>query len=124
MTPFILLGWGLPLISVMIWATVMALFRQERLQLTPDPEDGSDRFYQLDSCWFESVDEDNRTYEFIIQVPIIITLILNAYVFLNVVSVVNVKLRAGQTSDYKQRLARSTLSLIPLLGIQYLGELD
>ena len=69
----------------------------------------------------ESFNEQIRTYNFIIQIPIIITLVANAYIFLNVVSVVNVKLKAGQTSDYKQRLARSTLSLIPLLGIQYLG---
>lgn len=114
MLPFILLGWGMPVVSVSIWALMMYLNDSNVLHLAGDRE------FVLGSCWLESHEENTRSFNWIIQIPIIMTLVINAYIFINVVSVVNVKLKAGQTPDYKQRLARSTLSLIPLLGIQYL----
>ena len=118
MLPFLLMGWGISIIPCICWAIAMALSNYDTLELTGNQEGNN---YQFSYCWMESQNENVRTYNFIIQIPIVMTLVANAYIFINVISVVNIKLRAGQQSDYKQRLARSTLSLIPLLGIQYLG---
>ncbi|XP_009857632.3 vasoactive intestinal polypeptide receptor 1-like [Ciona intestinalis] len=107
MRAFLVLGWGLP------WLPVVAYFVPKSL----DPEENRD-------CWYE---DRNSAYWWIVKVPILISLLINFMIFVNVVCVVGAKLRVNQRQqaddrreDYKWRLTKSTLSLIPLLGTQYL----
>ena len=116
-TPFAILGWGVPWLSVIVWTCVMWLTDPDKIVL----DEGMGVMYKMGSCWLEQAGASfvhQRQFQWLIQIPIFITLGLNVYIFTSVVSVVNIKLRASNT-DYKIRLARSTLSLIPLLGIQY-----
>ena len=50
-----------------------------------------------------------------------ISVLINVFIFISVVSIVGSKLRVNvmRKSDYRYRLARSTLALLPLLGIHY-----
>ena len=50
-----------------------------------------------------------------------ISVLINVFIFISVVSIVGAKLRVNvnRRSDYRYRLARSTLALLPLLGIHY-----
>uniref|UniRef100_A0A8C7E5B9 G-protein coupled receptors family 2 profile 2 domain-containing protein n=1 Tax=Naja naja TaxID=35670 RepID=A0A8C7E5B9_NAJNA len=66
-------------------------------------------------CWERN---DNLGYWWIIRCPILVSILVNFMIFIRVLKIVNSKLRAQQIhyTDYKCRLARSTLTLIPLLG--------
>ena len=50
-----------------------------------------------------------------------ISVLINVFIFISVVSIVGSKLRVNvmKRSDFRYRLARSTLALLPLLGIHY-----
>jgi len=119
-TPFAILGWGVPWLSIIVWTCVMWLTDPDKIVLNEDMNSETN-MYKMGSCWLHQAGSSfvhQRKFQWLIQIPIFITLGLNVYIFTSVVSVVNIKLRASNT-DYKIRLARSTLSLIPLLGIQY-----
>ncbi|CAK8683444.1 unnamed protein product [Clavelina lepadiformis] len=97
---FMAFGWGGPWIPVGVWVTL-------RIALAND------------GCW-ERYDE-YRAY-WALDIPVIISIVVNFVIFVNIVRILVSKLRAKNMTrtDYKYRLAKSTLALIPLLGIHYI----
>ncbi|XP_042254106.1 glucagon receptor-like [Thunnus albacares] len=96
--PYICLGWGTPLLFVVPWV-VMKLLNENN------------------ECW--AVNE-NMNYWWIIRFPILFASLINFLIFMKIVKVILSKLRASNQSgypDYKLRLAKATLTLIPLFGI-------
>ncbi|KAM9321950.1 gastric inhibitory polypeptide receptor [Gastrophryne carolinensis] len=94
---YMALGWGAPVLFVVPWAVVRQL-------------------YDNTQCW-----ETNtvRSYWWIIRSPILFAVLVNFIIFLRILRILVLKLRANQMrrSDRKYRLAKSTMTLIPLLGI-------
>nr|XP_056711735.1 glucagon-like peptide 2 receptor [Euleptes europaea] len=94
------IGWGIPIVFVASWGIIK---------------------YQLEheGCWAMN---RNMTFWWIIRGPIFFSIAVNFCIFLKVLKLLLSKLKAQQMNfrDYKFRLARSTLVLIPLLGIQEL----
>ncbi|XP_076811189.1 vasoactive intestinal polypeptide receptor 1-like [Clavelina lepadiformis] len=104
---FCVLGWVLPWASVI--GSVLAKVLDEN---------------EYNGCWFE---DKNSAYWWIIKVPILFSLLVNFGIFVMVICVLGSKLREShrrritndKRDDFKWRLTKSTLALIPLLGIQY-----
>ncbi|XP_007578397.1 glucagon receptor [Poecilia formosa] len=94
---YLAIGWGAPLIFVLPWITVKYLY--ENLE-----------------CWERNI---NMGYWWIIRSPILFAYLINFFIFIRIIKILMSKLRAHQMryTDYKFRLAKSTLTLIPLLGI-------
>uniref|UniRef100_H3D5K6 Glucagon receptor b n=1 Tax=Tetraodon nigroviridis TaxID=99883 RepID=H3D5K6_TETNG len=96
--PYICLGWGTPLLFVTPWV-VMKLLKENK------------------ECW--AVNE-NMNYWWIIRLPILFASLINFLIFIKILKVILSKLRASNQSgypDFKLRLAKATLTLIPLFGI-------
>ncbi|XP_049615400.1 glucagon receptor isoform X1 [Syngnathus scovelli] len=96
--PYICLGWGTPLLFVVPWV-VMKILKENK------------------ECW--AVNE-NMNYWWIIRSPILFASLINFLIFVKILKVILSKLRANNQSDYysyKRRLAKATLTLIPLFGI-------
>ncbi|XP_046888639.1 glucagon receptor-like [Hypomesus transpacificus] len=96
--PYICLGWGTPLLFVIPW--MLAKLLKEN-----------------NECW--AVNE-NMNYWWIIRFPILFASLINFMIFMKIVKVILSKLRASNQNgypDYKFRLAKATLTLIPLFGI-------
>ncbi|XP_004709156.1 glucagon receptor [Echinops telfairi] len=91
------IGWGAPILFVVPWAVVKCLF--ENVQ-----------------CWTSN---DNMGFWWILRVPVFLAILINSFIFMHTVHLLVAKLRAHQMryTDYKFRLAKSTLTLIPLLGV-------
>ncbi|XP_039332689.2 glucagon receptor isoform X1 [Saimiri boliviensis] len=91
------IGWGAPMLFVIPWAVVKCLF--ENIQ-----------------CWTSN---DNMGFWWILRFPVFLAILINLFIFIRVVHLLVAKLRARQMhhTDYKFRLAKSTLTLIPLLGV-------
>ncbi|XP_035494089.1 glucagon receptor isoform X2 [Scophthalmus maximus] len=94
---YLAIGWGAPLIFVLPWITVKHLYENEE-------------------CWERNI---NMGYWWIIRSPILFAYLINFFIFIRIIKILMSKLRAHQMryTDYKFRLAKSTLTLIPLLGI-------
>ncbi|KAG9337861.1 hypothetical protein JZ751_027512 [Albula glossodonta] len=94
---YLCIGWGTPLIFLLPWVTVKYLYENEE-------------------CWEQNI---NMGYWWIIRFPILLAVFINFFIFIRVIKILMSKLRAHQMryTDYKFRLAKSTLTLIPLLGI-------
>uniref|UniRef100_A0A8C0NMM9 Glucagon receptor n=1 Tax=Canis lupus familiaris TaxID=9615 RepID=A0A8C0NMM9_CANLF len=94
---YLAVGWGAPVLFVVPWAVVKCLF--ENIQ-----------------CWTSN---DNMGFWWILRLPVFLAILINFFIFIRVLLILMVKLRARQMrySDYKFRLAKSTLTLIPLLGV-------
>ncbi|XP_056310150.1 glucagon receptor [Danio aesculapii] len=94
---YLSIGWGAPLIFVLPWVIVKYLYENEE-------------------CWEQN---NNMEYWWIIRSPILLAVLINFFIFIHIIKILVSKLRAHQMrySDYKFRLAKSTLTLIPLLGI-------
>ncbi|XP_075178518.1 gastric inhibitory polypeptide receptor isoform X1 [Anomaloglossus baeobatrachus] len=94
---YMVLGWGAPILFVIPWVVMRQL-------------------YENTHCWERN---DNRWHWWIIRSPILLAVLVNFIIFLRIVRILVLKLRANQMrrSDRKYRLAKSTLTLIPLLGI-------
>ncbi|CAB1425365.1 unnamed protein product [Pleuronectes platessa] len=94
---YLAIGWGAPLIFVLPWITVKYLYENEE-------------------CWERNI---NMGYWWIIRSPILFAYLINFFIFISIIKILMSKLRAHQMryTDYKFRLAKSTLTLIPLLGI-------
>uniref|UniRef100_A0A3P8SZH5 Glucagon receptor b n=1 Tax=Amphiprion percula TaxID=161767 RepID=A0A3P8SZH5_AMPPE len=94
---YLAIGWGAPLIFVSPWITVKYLYENEE-------------------CWERNM---NMGYWWIIRCPILFAYLINFFIFIRIIKILMSKLRAHQMryTDYKFRLAKSTLTLIPLLGI-------
>ncbi|XP_056443354.1 glucagon receptor-like isoform X1 [Gadus chalcogrammus] len=94
---YLAIGWGAPLAFVLPWATVKYLYENEE-------------------CWERNI---NMGYWWIIRCPILFAYLINFFIFIRIIQILMSKLKAHQMryTDYKFRLAKSTLTLIPLLGI-------
>ncbi|XP_076832782.1 gastric inhibitory polypeptide receptor isoform X2 [Brachyhypopomus gauderio] len=94
---YLLIGWGTPIFFVVPWIVVRSL-------------------YENTMCW--EVNE-NLGYWWIIRTPILLAILVNFFIFIRIIQILVSKLKAHQMryTDYKFRLAKSTLTLIPLLGI-------
>jgi len=112
MSVFMVIGWGMAFLPTFVWLIVNMALRNDV------------------NCWANdqdlaksSVNSFGKTYryELITEIPIMISVLVNVFIFISVVSIVGSKLRVNvmKKSDYRYRLARSTLALLPLLGIHY-----
>ncbi|XP_059728547.1 LOW QUALITY PROTEIN: gastric inhibitory polypeptide receptor [Haemorhous mexicanus] len=93
----LLLGWGVPVLFVVPWVILRYLYENE-------------------GCW-----ERNEKVAVwgLIRCPILAAVAVNFVVFVRIVRILVAKVRAQQVArgDTRLRLARSTLTLIPLLGV-------
>ncbi|XP_065130436.1 glucagon receptor isoform X1 [Paramisgurnus dabryanus] len=94
---YLCIGWGAPLFFVLPWVAVKYL-------------------YENQECWERNI---NMGYWWIIRSPILFAYLINFFIFIRIIKILMSKLKAHQMryTDYKFRLAKSTLTLIPLLGI-------
>ncbi|KAK4808632.1 hypothetical protein QYF61_012702 [Mycteria americana] len=95
----IIIGWGLPAVFVSVWASVRASLA--------DTE-----------CW----DLSAGNMKWIYQVPILAAIVVNFFLFLNIVRVLASKLwetNTGKLDPRQQKLLKSTLVLMPLFGVHY-----
>ncbi|XP_061206638.1 glucagon-like peptide 1 receptor isoform X1 [Neopsephotus bourkii] len=94
---YLYLGWGTPVLFVVPW--VAAKYLKENAE-----------------CWALN---ENMAYWWIIRIPILLASLINLLIFMRILKVILAKLRANQKgyADYKLRLAKATLTLIPLFGI-------
>uniref|UniRef100_A0A8C7RNU1 Gastric inhibitory polypeptide receptor n=1 Tax=Oncorhynchus mykiss TaxID=8022 RepID=A0A8C7RNU1_ONCMY len=94
---YLFIGWGSPVLFVVPWIIVRYLYENTR-------------------CW--EINE-NMAYWWIIRTPILLAILVNFFIFIRIIQILVSKLKANQMryTDYKFRLAKSTLTLIPLLGI-------
>ncbi|KAM4025329.1 glucagon receptor-like isoform 1-T1 [Anomaloglossus baeobatrachus] len=105
-TLYLYLGWdrrvslsvtGTPVLFVIPWMTLKYLKENKE-------------------CWALN---DNMAYWWIIRIPILLASVINLVIFMRILKMILSKLRANQKgfADYKLRLAKATLTLIPLFGI-------
>uniref|UniRef100_A0A8C5IRP4 Parathyroid hormone/parathyroid hormone-related peptide receptor n=1 Tax=Junco hyemalis TaxID=40217 RepID=A0A8C5IRP4_JUNHY len=97
----IIIGWGLPAVFVSIWASVRASLADTQ-------------------CW----DLSAGNMKWIYQVPILAAVVVNFFLFLNIVRVLASKLWESTTGKLDPRqqyrkLLKSTLVLMPLFGVHY-----
>ncbi|XP_035390179.1 glucagon receptor [Electrophorus electricus] len=94
---YLLIGWGTPIFFVVPWIIMRSLYENTR-------------------CWEVN---GNMAYWWIIRTPILLAILVNFFIFMRIIQILISKLKAHQMryTDYKFRLAKSTLTLIPLLGI-------
>ncbi|KAK2858172.1 hypothetical protein Q7C36_006091 [Tachysurus vachellii] len=99
---YILIGWGLPTIVLIIWVLAR-------------------NFYDNKGCWD---DTDIAFIWWIIKGPITVSLLVNFIIFINVIRILVEKLKSpgvgGNDTSHFMRLAKSTLFLIPLFGMHYM----
>ncbi|RUS72731.1 hypothetical protein EGW08_019513 [Elysia chlorotica] len=96
---YIIVGWVVPLIIVITWVLVR-IFKHDEV------------------CW----NIHSKGYLWILEGPVILTICVNFFFFLNIVRVLFTKIRDCNTRDPKRykKLAKSTLVLIPLFGVYYI----
>ncbi|XP_023813270.1 glucagon receptor isoform X1 [Oryzias latipes] len=94
---YLCIGWGTPLIFLVPWVILKYLNENQE-------------------CWEQNI---SMNYWWIIRAPILLAVVINFLIFIHIIKILVSKLRAHQMryTDYKFRLAKSTLTLIPLLGI-------
>ncbi|NXA42190.1 PTH1R protein, partial [Eudromia elegans] len=97
----IIIGWGLPAVFVSVWASVRASLADTQ-------------------CW----DLSAGNMKWIYQVPILVAIVVNFFLFLNIVRVLASKLWETNTGKLDPRqqyrkLLKSTLVLVPLFGVHY-----
>ncbi|XP_056115114.1 vasoactive intestinal polypeptide receptor 1 [Rhinichthys klamathensis goyatoka] len=99
---YILIGWGLPTLILIIWVLAR-------------------NFFDNRGCWD---DTDVAYFWWIIKGPITISLLINFFIFINVIRILVQKLKSrgmgGNDTNHFMRLAKSTLFLIPLFGMHYM----
>uniref|UniRef100_A0A8C3CSP6 Glucagon receptor n=1 Tax=Cairina moschata TaxID=8855 RepID=A0A8C3CSP6_CAIMO len=97
-TLYLCIGWGAPMLFLIPWVVVKFLY--ENIQ-----------------CWSTN---NNMGFWWILRFPVFLAILINFFIFIRIIQILVSKLRAHQMryTDYKfSRLAKSTLTLIPLLGI-------
>ncbi|XP_069511385.1 glucagon receptor [Ambystoma mexicanum] len=96
-TIYVCIGWGAPVLFVIPWVAVK--YTYENIQ-----------------CWSSN---HNMGFWWILRAPVFLAILINFFIFVRIIEILVSKLRAHQMgyTDYKFRLAKSTLTLIPLLGI-------
>ncbi|XP_055513042.1 vasoactive intestinal polypeptide receptor-like isoform X3 [Leucoraja erinacea] len=98
---YIVTAWGVPLLITVSWTLAM--------------------MYNHDfGCW-DSIDSP---YFWIIKAPISLTILVNFILFISIIQILIQKVYSSDSrgSEYRQymRLAKSTLLLIPLFGVNYI----
>uniref|UniRef100_A0A3B4D5L3 Growth hormone-releasing hormone receptor n=1 Tax=Pygocentrus nattereri TaxID=42514 RepID=A0A3B4D5L3_PYGNA len=98
---FALLGWGVPLVCIILWI-------------------GSRVYFEDTECW--DINEDSP-YWWIIKGPIVVSIGINFLLFMNIIRILvqklNPRLIQFNNSAQYRRLTKSTLLLIPLFGTHY-----
>uniref|UniRef100_A0A8C8S6G0 Glucagon receptor n=1 Tax=Pelusios castaneus TaxID=367368 RepID=A0A8C8S6G0_9SAUR len=96
-TLYLGIGWGAPILFLIPWVAVK--FSYENIQ-----------------CWSTN---NSMGFWWILRFPVFLAILINFFIFIRIIQILVSKLRAHQMryTDYKFRLAKSTLTLIPLLGI-------
>ncbi|KAM4691576.1 glucagon receptor [Rhinophrynus dorsalis] len=94
---YVCIGWGAPILFIIPWVAVK--YTYENIQ-----------------CWTTN---NNMAYWWILRSPVFLAILINFLIFVRIIQILVSKMRAHQMryTDYKFRLAKSTLTLIPLLGI-------
>ncbi|TSL75239.1 Parathyroid hormone/parathyroid hormone-related peptide receptor [Bagarius yarrelli] len=98
----IIIGWGVPAVFVSIWVSVRASLADTQ-------------------CW----DISAGNVKWIFQVPILTAIVVNFFLFLNIIRVLASKLWETNTGKLDPRqqykkLLKSTLVLMPLFGVHYM----
>ncbi|XP_064188744.1 vasoactive intestinal polypeptide receptor 2-like [Anguilla rostrata] len=98
---YLLIGWGIPTVFLIAWVIT--------------------RIYLEDTgCWERN---DNSIPYRVINGPIVFSIIVNFILFINIIRILVQKLRCadvgGNDQSQYRRLAKSTLLLIPLFGVNY-----
>ncbi|XP_078703478.1 corticotropin-releasing factor receptor 2-like isoform X2 [Branchiostoma floridae x Branchiostoma belcheri] len=99
---YILIGWCIPIVIVLIWAVVKL-------------------FLQNDQCWIADV--NNNYYDFIFHGPTFFILLANCFILGKIVVILVQKLKAhpaGETGHYSLKAFKAAVVLLPLLGIIYI----
>ncbi|XP_076805466.1 uncharacterized protein LOC143449235 [Clavelina lepadiformis] len=96
---FVLFGWGGPILSVGVWLVLVIAVQNH--------------------CW--KIDSQQEQFSLAVNIPIILSILINFILFINIMRIVFSKLRAEamQKKDKIVRLALSTLALVTLLGTQH-----
>ncbi|XP_026884709.2 growth hormone releasing hormone receptor, like [Electrophorus electricus] len=98
---FALLGWGVPLVFIILWI-------------------GSRMYFEDMECW--DINEDSP-YWWTIKGPIVVSIGVNFMLFMNIIRILiqklNPRLIQFNNSAQYRRLTKSTLLLIPLFGTHY-----
>ncbi|XP_029931310.1 vasoactive intestinal polypeptide receptor-like [Myripristis murdjan] len=98
---YIMIGWGAPSLFITAWVITKAYVN--------DP-----------GCW--DMIDDNRWW--IIKTPILVTILVNFFLFICIIRILRQKMNCPdigrKESNQYSRLAKSTLLLIPLFGINYI----
>nr|DBA27553.1 TPA: hypothetical protein GDO54_008028 [Pyxicephalus adspersus] len=94
---YICIGWGAPILFIAPWVAVKYM-------------------YENIECWTINI---HMGYWWIPRSAVFLAISINFVIFMRIIQILLSKMRAHQMryTDYKLRLARSTLTLIPLLGI-------
>ncbi|XP_026054856.1 growth hormone-releasing hormone receptor [Carassius auratus] len=99
---FALLGWGFPLVCIVLWIC-------------------SRLYFEDTECW--DINEDSP-YWWIIKGPIVVSIGVNFLLFMNIIRILvqklNPRLIQFNNSAQYRRLTKSTLLLIPLFGTHYM----
>ncbi|KAJ0062462.1 hypothetical protein NL108_013447, partial [Boleophthalmus pectinirostris] len=102
LTWYIILSWGVPLLTIVCWGIAKYLYEDE-------------------GCW------ETRRHEWIwwiLRVPVLLTITMNVIFFLGILRIIVSKLRMpdAQRNELKQykRLIKSTFFLVALFGLQYI----
>nr|XP_057944805.1 vasoactive intestinal polypeptide receptor 2 isoform X2 [Doryrhamphus excisus] len=96
---YMFIGWGIPTVFVFTWVMM--------------------RIYLEDTgCWERN---DNPIPNWVINGPIGLSILVSFILFISIIRILVQKLQCPEVggNDHSQRLAKSTLLLIPLFGIHY-----
>uniref|UniRef100_UPI00398ECE0B glucagon-like peptide 1 receptor n=1 Tax=Pristiophorus japonicus TaxID=55135 RepID=UPI00398ECE0B len=94
---YLLIGWGVPLVFVLPW--IVAKYLQEN-----------------SGCWRQNT---NMAFWWIVRSPLLLVITINFAIFIRIMILLISKMRSHQVhdTDFRNRLTKSTLILIPLLGV-------
>uniref|UniRef100_A0A8C9DM56 Glucagon receptor n=1 Tax=Prolemur simus TaxID=1328070 RepID=A0A8C9DM56_PROSS len=99
------------------WLLVEGVYLHSLLDLATFPERSFFPLYLgIGWCWTRN---DNMGFWWILRFPVFLAVLINFFIFVRIIRLLVAKLRSRQMhyADYKFRLAKSTLTLIPLLGV-------
>uniref|UniRef100_A0A4W3HWA7 Glucagon-like peptide 1 receptor n=1 Tax=Callorhinchus milii TaxID=7868 RepID=A0A4W3HWA7_CALMI len=94
---YLMIGWGLPLAPLIPWTLV--------------------KYFQENSgCWRQN---SNMGFWWILRAPLLLVICINVAIFVRIMMLLISKMRSHQmqNTDFRYRLTKSTLILIPMLGV-------